>query len=914
MLLFVLWYLVIAILGWITFPIAYRLFPGLEDRGYSFSRIVGLLLWGYIFWFLASLGVLSNQFSSILFSFFLLASLSVLALALQAPSLSKSGASSFALTELFPWIKKHSFNIILIESLFLLAFAGYTLVRAANPEILGTEKPMEVAFINAILKSPTFPPNDPWLSGYSISYYYFGYILIAMLAKFTSTPGAIAFNLGLGLVFGLAALGAYGLVFNLLSATHRSGKSTLWSGVTNHDRGRWNALTATLGPIFILLMSNVEGLLEVLHSRGIFPASFWVWLDIQDINLPPAEPYHWLPRLFGSGNWWWWRASRVLQDFDLANNSKEIIDEFPVFSFVLGDLHPHVLVIPFAFLAMALALNHILSPVYTQWLRMRIEYRVQAWLSIFITLLGIICLWIGLGSLRISLALLGIVGLLISGFVWINIPQAIRRDGIALFLGRQNEFWKLNIPLSIRPLELLIVAITIGGLAFINVWDFPFYVLLFAGMYSLKRVWSKEITSAWMIIRDFAVISVSIGVFGVFVYILQYLGFSSQAGGIVPNLIYPTRGTHLWVMFLTLLIPLACYLSYIWLENGSKSRLKTGIRVTGLTFLTLLLFATLFGLLIMLIPGLRELFLGSLGADSTEAVIAIGLTRRLQSAGGWVTLLVFLALVIGMIWPLKCADDGVYLLPAGIGRSHIFSFGLLLVGGILIASPEFFFLRDQFGWRMNTIFKFYYQGWLMWGVIAAFGTGVLRKYLGGIWGGIFRVVFALILITGLTYTVLGFWDRTRGFSPDVDMTLDGSEYIGKYAPDELAAIRWLASAPLGVVTEAVGGSYTNYARVSAFSGQPTVLGWPGHESQWRGGGTEMGSRQTDVERLYCARDWIEAEAVIMQYNIRYIFVGDLERSTYTRDACGTGLMEEKFSLNLTEAYRQGDVVIYEVIQ
>ena len=914
MLLFVIWYLVISILGWITFPIAYRLFPGLVDRGYSFSRVLGLLLWGYIFWLLASFGVLSNQFSSILFSLFLLTGISVLMLTKGTGSSSEAGASKSALAELSDWFKKYRFNIILIEIIFFVAFAGYTLVRAANPEILGTEKPMEVAFINAILKSPTFPPNDPWLSGYSISYYYFGYILVAMLAKFTSTPGAIAFNLGLGLIFGLAALGAYGLVFNLLRSTRMSNNSPAWPGTSNHKHSRWDALTALLGPVFILLLSNIEGLLEILHARGIFPASFWVWLDIQDINQPPAAPYYWLPRLFGTGNWWWWRASRVLQDFDLANNSKEIIDEFPVFSFVLGDLHPHVLVIPFAFLAMALALNHLLSPVHSFWIRMRIKYQVQAWLSIFIALLGIICLWFGLGNLRLPVVLLGIACLLFSGFAFINIPQTIRREGIALFLGEQNESWNLKIPLFIRPLELLGVAVVVGGLAFLNVWDFPFYIMLFAGIYTLKRIWSQDVASAWTIFRDFLVISVSVGVLGILLYFLQYLGFSSQAGGIIPNLIYPTRGAHLWVMFLVILIPLASYLIYLWSNYGSKQQLKTGIGIIGITFVILLLFTTLFGLLIMVIPGLRELFLGSLGADSPESVFTSGLTKRAQFAGGWVTLLIILALVIGMIWPKKRTEDGIFVLPANLSRSHIYSFGLLLVGGMLIASPEFFFLRDQFGWRMNTIFKFYYQGWLMWGIIAAFGTGVLLTYLEGIWAGIFRVVLGLVLLAGLTYTVLGFWDRTRGFSTDIDLTLDGSDYLGQYSPDELTAIRWLASAPLGVVAEAVGGSYTNYARVSAFSGQPTVLGWPGHESQWRGGSTEMGSRQSDIERLYCARDWLEAEAVITQYDIRYVYVGDLERSTYTRDICGTGLMEEKFSLNLAEAYRQGDVVIYEVVQ
>jgi uncharacterized membrane protein len=66
---------------------------------------------------------------------------------------------------------------------------------------------MELAFINAILRSPTFPPHDPWLSGFSISYYYFGYVLTAMLAKFTGTLGSVAFNLMLALIFALSASG-----------------------------------------------------------------------------------------------------------------------------------------------------------------------------------------------------------------------------------------------------------------------------------------------------------------------------------------------------------------------------------------------------------------------------------------------------------------------------------------------------------------------------------------------------------------------------------------------------------------------------------------------------------------------------------------------------------------------------------
>jgi len=108
-----------------------------------------------------------------------------------------------------------------------------------------------------------------------------------------------------------------------------------------------------------------------------------------------------------------------------------------------------------------------------------------------------------------------------------------------------------------------------------------------------------------------------------------------------------------------------------------------------------------------------------------------------------------------------------------------------------------------------------------------------------------------------------------------------------------------------VITEAVGGSYTEYARVSTRSGQPTVLGWPGHESQWRGGGDEMGSRYGDIELLYETRHWDEANRILGMYNVRYVYVGGLERSTYQVNT-------EKFDQMLNIVYQNGEVTIYEV--
>jgi len=177
---------------------------------------------------------------------------------------------------------------------------------------------------------------------------------------------------------------------------------------------------------------------------------------------------------------------------------------------------------------------------------------------------------------------------------------------------------------------------------------------------------------------------------------------------------------------------------------------------------------------------------------------------------------------------------------------------------------------------------------------------------------LYRVGLVLLLGMGLTYTVLGLWTKTNGFKPPQGYTLDGTAYLKSQSPDELEAAAWLNRAPAGVVAEAVGGSYTVYARVSTLSGQPTVLGWDFHEVQWRGGSQLLGSRQSDIMRLYCARDWTEAQDIIQQYHIRYIFVGGLERSAYTPQTCPGGLNEAKFKRNLPVAFQKGETAIYVV--
>jgi hypothetical protein len=367
-------------------------------------------------------------------------------------------------------------------------------------------------------------------------------------------------------------------------------------------------------------------------------------------------------------------------------------------------------------------------------------------------------------------------------------------------------------------------------------------------------------------------------------------------------------------MFATLFVFIISYLVYLWKLNGDRRSLKRGIVLTlGFAFLLLLLLFFL-SVIIFIVPGLGDLFLSSISAPDFVSVLKESFIRRVINFGGWFTLFVLAILTLGLLYKFsthKPSDGEEHPSSSILHPSNVFVLLLILLGLILTMGPEFLFLRDLFGWRINTIFKFYFQVWLLWGIASAYSVSVLITDLRGFWKTLFSIVLVITMMVGLTYTVLSIWTKTNGFQPSSGLSLDGAEYLDRQSPEEMMAIGWLGQAPLGVVAEAVGGSYTAAARVSTLSGQPTVLGWPGHENQWRGGSEEIGSREEDIKRLYCTRDWEEAQSIIRQYDIRYIFIGSQERITYSTEKCPGGLDETKFLRNLNLVYSQTGASIYE---
>jgi YYY domain-containing protein len=850
MLPFIAWYLLVSALGWLTFPLAFRLFPGLADRGFSLARTLGMLIWGYVFWMMASLGIIQNDISGLL-------------LALVIPM----GVAGFILfnkdtrRSMSDWIKTNRKMILTVEILFFVAFAFLAIVRASNPEAAGTEKPMEMAFINAILRSPTFPPHDPWLSGYAISYYYFGYVMTAMLAKFTGTPGNVAFNLMLAMVFALSAVGAYGVLYSLLAGwRERHPAST---------RGTSPFSLPLLGPFFLLIVSNFEGFLEILSNRGLFwrinpngaaSSSFWAWLGILDLNQPPVRPFIWAPDRY----YWWWRASRVIQDLSLSGKptgQSEIIDEFPFFSYLLGDLHPHVLAMPFGLMAVALAINLFAGG------------------------------WKGVTNLG---------------------------------------FYRLPI----KPAGLFFSALILGGLAFLNTWDILIGFALFAGAFILMRVF--EFGWNWKRLEDIFALGVPVGLFAILLYLPFYAGFSSQAGGLLPNVADPTRGVQLWVMFGSLFLPLFAYLIYLWRSKKMPANWKLGLGLAAGVALALWVFSWLLSLLANLkLPGTVANFLAAQGFISSGLFFAATISRRLSYIGGLLTLLALLGMALAFLLKGKTdapAGDDVQITgehPFLLRPVHFVLF-LIVLGALLVLAPDFVYLRDQFGWRLNTVFKFYYQAWLMWSIAAAFSTAVLLQTLRGAWNWVYRSGLAIVLIMALAYPLFGLSTKTENFqiaaftksltaariagdssawqTASKVWTLDGGAYFLSLFPDDMAAAIWLRSATDGNIVEATRPDASYHGEIgliSTYSGLPTVLGWPGHESQWRGTYNGLQQRMDDIKTLYETSDWHVAQTILAKYAIRYVYVGTQERSNYR-------VSELKFQQYLKSVFHQGQVVIYEL--
>lgn len=287
--------------GLIALPVAASLFSGLPTRGLWCARPLGLLLVTYPVWLLASLDLAPYGEGT-----------AWLGLSVAAGI---GAAVLWRVRHRQPFVVRWNERLRLFvvgEAIFAAAFFGWALMRSFSPAVWDAEKPMDMAFVNAINRSETFPPHDPWSAGDDLNYYYYGHYVVAFLARIGGVEATVAFNLGLALVFALTSVVVFGIASDLDLTFRRPPEASL---------GRLVA-PGFVAVAFCLLLGNLEGASEFRRSLG------------------SLESYD------------WWGPSRVIA---------ETANEFPLFSFLLGDLHAHVLVLPFWLAATALALQLVVA-------------------------------------------------------------------------------------------------------------------------------------------------------------------------------------------------------------------------------------------------------------------------------------------------------------------------------------------------------------------------------------------------------------------------------------------------------------------------------------------------------------------------------------------------------------------------
>jgi uncharacterized membrane protein len=873
------WWLTMEVIGLLALPVALRLFRNLPERGYAFARPLGLLLISYVLWMGASFGFLANSRTAILFT--------LLLLALASTAIWRRESK-----EMLAFLRQNQRLILATELIFALAFFGWALVRAYNPEISATEKPMEIAFLNAILRSERFPPPDPWLSGFAISYYYFGYLMMALLTKLSGVAASVAFNLAIALLFALAATGSFSLVYNLLATDQ--GKRV--------KEGVSAILWALLGPLFVVVLGNLEGIFEVLHTRGLGSPAFWKWLDVEGVVGAPVNG-RWVP----TDSWWWWRASRVVNDRDLYGNHMEVIDEFPQFSFLLGDMHPHVLALPFVLLALALSLNLLLGA--KQWMKhLAVKSRtggetVDRKLKVA-----------GRRRAAASEEQVGEGGILTATRHWL---VSARVSLVAM--------WQAH------AFDLIMLSLCLGALGFLNTWDLPIhFVVVVAAFFVGQRLHGNE---QWLL--STVLFALAVAVPAIVLYLPFYLGFQSQAGGVLPVLFNVTRVHQYLLMFGLFVFVLVSLIARqmaraLASQSGEERRhLPLDLLTRFLWLVVGPLFLMLVSVVLVLVTSAGKQFLqGVLADERVRALVGdrgvLGLLRQavlVRLTNPWMFLLVAVVLV-GLWYLLERSWQGSSSVPSprrgepdGEEAEPATLFAYIIAGAafLLTLAVEFIYLRDSFGTRMNTVFKFYYQAWVMMALAAAFGCYYLlgRQRPARAFGpllarGAWTTALVLLVLIGLVYPVLGIPSKAGDFRGQP--TLDGMAFIKNFRADDYAAMKWLQANVPGQpnIVESTGGSYTETAWISAFTGLPTILGWDFHEYQWRGNSTEANERRPDIEQIYQSADPQQVLNLLEKYNVEYVYLGPVERDKFDVQP-NTG---ERLARFLEKVYEGGSVSIY----
>jgi len=900
----IIWLLALELLGLLGLPVTVFVLSNLLDRGFIIAKTIGLLVLGYVVWIAVSLGVATYDRRLILVSLLVLA-------------LGSGALAYWQRVEMRDFLRREWRRVLAAEVVFLAAFAAMVLLRMWYPDLghqfspvssvnagggrMG-EKQMELAFLNATVRSQVFPPYDPFFAHGYINYYYYGFFLVGTLCKLTGIAPSIGFNLAVATFFALLAGSLFSVGLTLTKRVSTGLLAVLFVGVIGNLNGGWQLIRGLMSvasvqsdlPLVGGVIDVISGLREAILARQPLPAFDY------------------------------WESTRIVPPVGGA------ISEFPYFTYLFGDLHAHLIAYPMTAAALALAVN-LVAP-----LRSRLQ-----------TILGLAITALLLGSIAVTNP-------------W-DYPTYVLVVGVGAVVGAYVRHRRFNWRLLWRPLLWIAVPAIASTILY---WPFKaHYQTVFQSGIGVVRAITPSLLENDNVkpqdVRDALVTPLHIYLehFGFLLFvILSYLVLALwlDAGLRSRLLRWRTRGQF------------AFYYRERW------RRVRHATRVAGRMTSTpspVLDSGVLTGLTILLIGLLILQFF----------------------------LLAFLTLLLGLVLLL------LVRLHRHLAPTVLFVLTLLAVPLALSMGTQVFFVKDFLaggsGFRMNTIFKFYDQAWLLYAVCAACsltyfldgrsnsvrtgpedsrrfhhpgqrptrlrllsslpvratgkrtgGTANLaftsspppiqvfnsslpsadaeavgavplkreidptpersdrgsRRSAGSLLDGFKRrpvwgSCFVLLLASSLVYTYAGTVSRETyrtTWLPErsVPLTLDGMAFMKVAYPGDYAGIRWLNAHVAGaqVIAEAADAGYDWKSRVSQFTGLPNIFnGIHEQEQRW---GDEIDptglcsqtrnpdaclqnthARADDVRTLYNSPSVSQAWSIIHTYGVRYIFVGFSEQ-------------------------------------
>jgi YYY domain-containing protein len=806
---FLVWWSAITLLGIAWWPVASAVFPQ-ADYGWLFAKGLGLAFSALIAFLLQHINSLFANRPVMLFVL-LLTAVSIWFFPVKNLKNNQSKSLHAGIVSLKAADGDNAWPAIaVLELLFGFALLFWTFARGLKPELDSLEKFMNLGFMNSIWRSGKLPASDIWFSGSSINYYYFGHYVYAWLAKICSIQTTIAYQLGMATTFAMTAALSGSLVLHLLFK-----KPDI--RIRPQKAGK-NNIPAWLGALLAVLLVVFGGNSHAFWFSEKSPGNYIlrrIILDKSSIGDPD--------KIF------WFADSTRYIGYNPATSDKTI-HEFPYYSFLVADLHAHLI------------------------------------------------------NLAFVLVLLGALAYL------------VRRSSNRAFYKNSNTSFVHHAKNIITDPVYLLLSLLLAIFMMANYWDFIIYfmlssfVILIVGLRGYadrnlnrhRHLNKRDIISfpAQMLLllmiflyQDNPLLSV----------ILIFTAF-----GINSFLFYMSSGPLTWAGARASWIFFLSHLLALPFNNGFE-------------------------------PIAKKI---SLTVDSTPAGQFLILWGTHVFCG--LVLLIFMLIRNrqpgpGNIFPLphnhyyRAYTDNRPLFTRiranllKLDDSAALIAGFYLMGLFLLLLPELFYVVDIYSGefkRANTMFKFTYQAFVLLSIVWSFAVPrLLREKRGSlIINRIIAFLLALLMIIPLWYPFaatsqwLGVFKRENYMGLDAMhlFALKDSRQIEGSRPgelaDDVAAINWLNENVSGqpVVLEAYGDSYTDYNRISVFTGLPTIIGWQTHEWLWRTSKNQPDAytnfvlpRQKAVEVIYTTDDQLQRKALLQQYNVEYIVTGALEHEKFS---------------------------------